>query len=404
MPATSPRELSKILLAGSCALLVVHALGRFAYTPLLPHLLADGLIDIGQGASLASWNYVGYLIGALLALGLARPPRLQRAVMVALLANAAFTLAQGFVAGYAPLLALRLLNGISNGLVFVLAPALVLEWLAWRGRAGLSGLVYLGFAIGMLFSNALANAPAAWLQGPERWWPMAAAALPLAAFGAWVLGRLQLGTRSRDEAAPAAGSSRLFDRASTPLFLAYAGAGLGYILPMTFLPTLAREILPAAHPLVEGAWRWTALAAIVSIPLWNLLGARLGDRRALIGTYAIQALGAAAPLLWPGALGVWLCGVLVGGTFVGSVLCTQRLARSLQPHQGPRLSAALIALYGGAQLCGPWLAGLWIAHGGTLAQSFALGASALVWGLVWSWLVPKRARPEPLPLEANAAR
>ncbi|NHN78848.1 YbfB/YjiJ family MFS transporter [Azotobacter chroococcum] len=384
-----PRQILLALLGGSAALVVVHALGRFAFTPLLPHFLADGLVDLQQGSQLATWNYVGYLLGALLALLLHAPPRLRLGLPLALLLNALITLAQCFASDYALLLVLRLANGISNGVVFVLAPALVLEWLASRQRAGLSGLVYLGFAAGLLLSNGLANWPADALSGAQRWLPMAALAVPLALLGAWLLARLQLPPR------PASGTGKgtapataLFDRASTPLFLAYAGAGLGYILPMTFLPTLAREQLPAGDPLLEGAWRWTALACLLSIPLWNHLGARLGDRRALLASYALQALGAAAPLLWPGATGVLLCALLVGGTFVGSVLLTQRLARSLQPHQGPRLSAALIALYGGAQLAGPWLAGLWIGQGGSLTQSFALGASALLWALAWTWLIP----------------
>ncbi|TBW03256.1 YbfB/YjiJ family MFS transporter [Azotobacter chroococcum] len=387
--ATQPRQILLALLGGSAALVVVHALGRFAFTPLLPHFLADGLVDLQQGSQLATWNYVGYLLGALLALVLHTPSRLRLGLPLALLLNALITLAQCFASDYALLLVLRLANGISNGVVFVLAPALVLEWLASRQRAGLSGLVYLGFAAGLLLSNGLANWPAASLAGAQRWLPMAALAVPLALLGAWLLARLQLPPR------PASGTEKgtapataLFDRASTPLFLAYAGAGLGYILPMTFLPTLAREQLPSGDPLLEGAWRWTALACLLSIPLWNHLGARLGDRRALLASYALQALGAAAPLLWPGTSGVLLCALLVGGTFVGSVLLTQRLARSLQPHQGPRLSAALIALYGGAQLLGPWLAGLWVGHGGSLTQSFALGAGALLWALAWTWLIP----------------
>ena len=133
-PSTS-RQIVLSLLAGSAALLVVHTLGRFAFTPLLPHFLGDGLFDLEQAAQLATWNYVGYLLGALLAVALARPPRLRIALIAALLLNALLTLAQGFVDAYLPLLLLRLANGISNGLVFVLAPALVLEWLASRGRA-----------------------------------------------------------------------------------------------------------------------------------------------------------------------------------------------------------------------------------------------------------------------------
>ncbi len=388
MPSTPSRQIFLALLAGSAALVVVHSLGRFAYTPLLPHLLADGLLSLQQGAQLATWNYIGYLLGALLALTLYAPPRLQRGLVAALLLNASLTLAQGFTDHYVTLLGLRLFNGISNGVVFVLAPALVLEWLAERQRASLSGLVYLGFAAGLLLSGWLADLPAAWLSGPARWWPVAALALPLALLSAWMLGRLHVRPQPSN---PALQRNALFDRASTPLFLAYAGAGLGYILPMTFLPTLAQEQLPVGHALISGAWRWTALACLLSIPLWNHLGARLGDRQALLGTYVLQALGTAAPLLWPGSIGVTLCALLVGGTFIGSVFLTQRLARSLQPHQGPRLSAALIALYGGAQLLGPWLAGVWIGAGGTLTQSYILGVGALLWALAWTWAVPGTA-------------
>ena len=118
------------------------------------------------------------------------------------------------------------------------------------------------------------------------------------------------------------------------------------------------------------------------------MGAGGGEGGALLVNYATQALGAAAPLLWPGQIGVLLCAVLVGGSFIGAVFLTQRLARSLHPHQGPRLSAALIALYGGSQLLGPWLAEQWLAQGGSLGQSFALGAAALVWALAWSFAVP----------------
>lgn len=388
MTAAQPRHILLALLAGASALVVVHGLGRFAFTPLLPHLIADGLLSLEQGARLATWNYIGYLLGALLALALHAPKRMRIALPLALLLNAALTLAQGFTEDYQCLLLLRLANGISNGVVFVQAPALVLEWLAQQQRTRLSGLIYLGLGGGLLLSSGVADWPAHWLSGAQRWWPAAALALPIALLSAYLLGQLKVHPHASITQQP---TTKLFDRASTPLFLAYAGAGLGYILPMTFLPALAREQLPTSDPLLSGAWRWTALASLASIALWNYLGARLGDRRALLVNYATQALGAAAPLLWPGQFGVLLCAVLVGGTFIGSVFLTQRLARSLHPHQGPRLSAALIALYGGSQLLGPWLAEQWLAQGGSLGQSFALGAAALIWALAWSFAVPVHA-------------
>ena len=55
-----------VALAGAVALAVAMGIGRFAFTPLLPMMLDDGVVDL-QGASwLASANYLGYLAGALM--------------------------------------------------------------------------------------------------------------------------------------------------------------------------------------------------------------------------------------------------------------------------------------------------------------------------------------------------
>ena len=57
----------KLLLAAIGAMIVVHGFGRFLYTPLLPLLVRDGLITLPEASNLASWNYLGYLIGAVVA-------------------------------------------------------------------------------------------------------------------------------------------------------------------------------------------------------------------------------------------------------------------------------------------------------------------------------------------------
>ena len=52
------------LFGGIAALIIVHGIGRFAYTPILPLMREDGL-TLQQGGWLAAANYVGYLLGAL---------------------------------------------------------------------------------------------------------------------------------------------------------------------------------------------------------------------------------------------------------------------------------------------------------------------------------------------------
>lgn len=386
----SPRPaLFPVLLAGATLLLVVHGLGRFVYTPLLPSLVEDGVLTVQQGASIATWNYLGYLIGALLALRWHRIAQIRHSLPWALVLHVLTTLGQTQAESAELLAMLRLLNGVSNGLVFVQAPSLILEWLARHRRVSSSGLVYLGACVGLILSSLLASLSNGMLQGAERWWPAALLSIPLAWWGWRQLARLDLPDDQPSPGEPSRHGGRLLDRASTPLFLSYAGAGMGYILPMTFLPMVVRLQVEPGSPLIQSSWLVVALSTLPSPWLWNRLGALFGDTLALRFSYVAQLVGVLAALLLPGAPGILICAVLVGGTFLGTVLLTQRLARTLHPHQGPRLSAALIALYSLTQLAGPWLTGIWLSMGGTLHSAFWLGAGALLWGLVWMLLVPR---------------
>ena len=80
-----------LALAGALSLAVAMGIGRFAFTPMLPLMLGENLLDVERGGWLAAANYAGYLAGALTA---ARVPLRGGALTVlALLATAALTAA-----------------------------------------------------------------------------------------------------------------------------------------------------------------------------------------------------------------------------------------------------------------------------------------------------------------------
>ena len=56
-------------LAGLCAVLVGIGLARFAYTPLIPALIAAQWFTAAEAAYLGAANLAGYLAGALLGAG-----------------------------------------------------------------------------------------------------------------------------------------------------------------------------------------------------------------------------------------------------------------------------------------------------------------------------------------------
>lgn len=67
LPATSQADRYRVIFAGICALILTVGLARFAYTPLLPIMRGEaGLTDLA-GGWLATFNYAGYITGALMA-------------------------------------------------------------------------------------------------------------------------------------------------------------------------------------------------------------------------------------------------------------------------------------------------------------------------------------------------
>lgn len=373
------------LIAGISSLMIVHTFGRFAFTPLLPHFIQDQMLTVVQGADLATINYLGYFIGALLAVRYSNPLYIKKLIIWGLFLNSLLTLYQCFISSVKVLCAVRFFNGVTNGVVFVLAPALLLEWFVSHNKTKLSGLVYLGVGIGLLATGFLIEYSSSHFKSEKRWIPIAILSVLLTLYSIVQYIRIQIPPNGKQKKSR---NQKLFYRRTIPLFLAYIGAGLGYIIPMTFLPTLVQKSLSNKIISSSDIWIITSVACILFIPFWNWIGYRYSDRLSLIYSYFAQSIGVALLVTYPSVLGIVACAVLVGGSFLGSVMSTQRLARSFFPEQGPKVSALLVTIYAGSQLISPWMTKLWIQNGGSLLQCFFIGLIAFVWGLFWAIKIP----------------
>lgn len=112
-------------------------IGRFAFTPMLPLMQLHDQISLQQGSLLASANYVGYLVGALLLFAVNPPPA--RAARYGLAAVAGATLAMAFTSSVAAWLVLRAIAGLASAFVMVGISGWALAVLAGESRADWSG-------------------------------------------------------------------------------------------------------------------------------------------------------------------------------------------------------------------------------------------------------------------------
>jgi len=358
-------------------------IGRFAFTPMLPLMLREDLLDVAQGGWLAAANYAGYLAGALSASRL--PLRAGALAVVALIATATLTAAMAL-----PLpvlwLPLRFLAGAASAWVFVATSVWCLGALAERGATWASGWVYAGVGVGIALAGTdCLLASAAGVRSQPLWLQLGGLALMLALPVFWMIARLEpVAAATR----PVGGSDSLAAIGSTRgIVVCYGIMGFGYILPATFLPVLARSVVD--DPRVFGlAWPLFGATAALSTLLAADLMKGATRLRTWAGCQLLMGIGVLLPALWQDAWTIAASAFLVGGTFMVITLAgvQEMRARAATPRHAASLVGLVTAAFACGQIAGPVVSSLLLRLGPRgLMLALATGAAALFATAPWLW-------------------
>ena len=381
-----------VCMAAMTALAVAMGVGRFAFTPLFPLMVRDGLIGSQAGAWLAAANYLGYLVGALTAAGITLRPALLMSYGLA--ATVVITAAVGWTTALPIWIALRFLAGVASAWTLVATTTWGLGWLAALGRPGLAGILFSGVGLGIAGAGLYCLQPAGPAPSSPGMWVGLAALAALASLLPLLVGwRLPVYmAASQGRTAPAAAPAP--PRATAGLVVCYTLFGFGYILPATYLPALARQLVD--DPNVFGlAWPVFGAAAAVSTLLvaWRLARA---NRLALWAvSHLLMAAGVLLPIVWTTLGGVTMAALLVGGTFMVITMVAMQEARARAETRATQVLGRMTAGFAAGQLAGP-LANAAIARfaaNDAAALHLALGASGagLLASAIYLWREYRRA-------------
>jgi hypothetical protein len=404
-----------VALAGAVSLAVAMGIGRFAFTPLLPMMLADGVIDLASASWLASANYLGYLAGALLCTFQpwiwARARRLPPVdgpwlVRAGLVATGLLTLGMAVpMPAVWPLL--RFVAGVASALVFVYTSGWCLSQLARLQATALGGVMYSGPGAGIVVSGLFASGMVAWHWGAATGWLIfggLAFALSASVWRIFRGGPGSAGPRPSVAANPgsstAAASGPQASREIGLLAIAYGLAGFGYIVTATFLPVIARAALPGS-PWLDMFWPIFGLGVIAGA----LLATRLrvsGDLRLLLsGSYFVQAAGIAVSVWSPSLAGFAIGSLMLGIPFTAITFFAMQEVRRLRPALAASFMGLLTAMYGIGQIVGPPLVALLLRRSASTGAGFTLSLqiamSALLVGAslyLWMWRAYPMQRDE----------
>jgi MFS family permease len=161
------------------------------------------------------------------------------------------------------------------------------------------------------------------------------------------------------------------------LIASYGLFGLGYIIPATFLPVFARDMLAGSHVYV---WFWPACgtAAALSVVVSVRWSRRYGDYALLVACCVAEAAGIALPVFAPHAAAIGVSAVLLGGTFIVITVAALREARRLAPAHAGSLIAAMTSSFALGQIAGPLIAAYLVAWRGNFDLPLLLSAMALL--------------------------
>jgi predicted MFS family arabinose efflux permease len=374
-----------LALGGAISLASAMGIGRFAYTPILPEMVAALHLTASQAGLIASANFAGYLVGALVAAASFFAPHRRNWMLAALLVSALATGAMAASSSIIAFVLLRFTGGFASAFALVFTTSLVLDRLSAAGRGHLAPHQFAGIGFGIAISAILVAQLAAQHVGWQWQW-LANAALSAAAFVA-------VATLIRPHRhATASSASTSNGRVGAPLaalIVAYGLFGFGYVITATFLVQLVRTNAAIA-PLEPYVWLLVGLAAVPSVPLWNRVERWLGMGAAFAVACVLLALGVLASVLWIAPAGAIGAAILLGCTTIGITVMGLVGARRLAAGSASRIIGLMTASFGLGQIIGPIFAG-WIHDltGTFLLPSVAAAAAVVLAALlVWRFSAP----------------
>jgi predicted MFS family arabinose efflux permease len=362
----------RLVLAGLLSMAAGMGIGRFVYTPILPAMMDELGLSVAQTGWVASANFAGYFLGALLASGGWGAGRDRAVILVSLAASTLLLAAMAVSGTLLWLLVVRFAAGVVAAFVLIFASSAVMAGLAGTGREHIAHWNFAGVGLGIAASAAMMVGVDAADGGWRAMW-LASAVISASCFLAvFVLYE----RRDAGLAQPPPEPRLSAGRAYWLLFAGYGLFGFAYIVTATYLVAIVR--MGSGDPAFEAlVWAVTGLAGVPSVWLWGKLARRWSPRTVFAAACLVEAIGVMATVTVPGIAGPLLGGLLLGGTFIAATAVGLQAARVLSGASPRRGLALMTVAFSTGQILGPLAAGLIAERTGSFLAPSAMAACAL---------------------------
>lgn len=374
----------KLTIAAILAIFVGIGLSRFAYSPLIPVLVAEDWFTPAQTGYLGAANLAGYLAGALIGQQVAKRWQAKQALRFMMLAATVAFFASATPISFTWFFLWRFVSGLTGGSLMVLAAPTILPFVPDSKRGLAAGLVFTGVGSGMILSGTLV--PALVSFGPAITWCVLGLLSLIATAWAWN----SWPTETPVQGAPSAtnGTSRLATFRHPQLVTVYVIYGLvavGLVPHMVFLVDFIARGLSRGLDVGGSYWIVFGVGALLGPVIAGRLADSIGFANALRCALAFQIVCVALPVFNTTTAALIVSSLFVGGAVSGTVPLA--LGRTQEIITDPRdrktaWSVATIVFALGQASAGYLFSYIFAATDGDYSLLFTFGSAAMGLALI----------------------
>jgi sugar phosphate permease len=358
---------------------------RFGYTMILPHMKEGLGLTKTQAGNLATGNFVGYLILAIVGGFLAARYGPRVVISLAMLLIGVTMFLTGLAPNFLMALVWRTLTGVGSGGSNVPVMGLVSAWFGTRRRGLAAGIAVGGSSVGLAITGPLIPRIIG-AYGADGWrysWYYLGAMTVIIAILCFVLlrdrpeekGLVAIGLKESSLPSPGSAQDRPFDSAQDKasslqwslvyksgavwhLALIYIMFGFSYIIYATFFADYLTGEAGFTKEAAGWLWMLAGLVSFISGFIWGTVSDVIGRKYGLTLVYFLQGLCFIIFGLWKATPGYYLS-VLLFALTAWSIPAI--MAATCGDYLGPRLAPAALGFvtvfFGTGQAIGPTLAG-----------------------------------------------
>ncbi|MCH4460583.1 YbfB/YjiJ family MFS transporter [Staphylococcus haemolyticus] len=378
-----PKQAYKQLVLSMLALMIAMSISRFAYTPILPFMQQDTSMNNQNAGLLATFNYLGYLMGAIIPMFITIKSKvfdLKLYVMI----NVISVILMGFSEHFLIWSVLRIIAGITSGTIFVLASNVALEALRMANKQSISGILYSAVGIGIFSSSIFI-----FLYTQAQTWKATWIILGVVALMAGIIILTSMKDNpsiSKHSTSSNQKQGKALNRAFIiPFSIAYFFEGAGYIVTGTFLVALIKTI-PAYADYAALSWMFVGLGAMPATLIWSLFAEKIGYKKAIYSALILQIISVGLPIFSHHMLGLIIASMLFGATFLGLTTLFMSKSQELMYHTNQKLNlvSLLTVIYSVGQMLAPMIAGLLIGDSNNYQLALTFAMILLILGFIFS--------------------